>query len=328
VTGLVGFDTEHGGKAEVHPVWAMAIRVKDDPSDEVWAIFVRNWGNEGYCSQDQHYLDLLSNTFTFKLPWRSDESSVSIVEDQNATQFYTNDIQASGPHVSYAVNEGVLVTFTLSPPREHGTLIDGELHLYWSKVFAPPAQNKPVVPAIEQGFKSNTKVFVPPAQNKSAVPAIEQEDDPESHLSKLMDQMTPQQYQTFLAKLPKKNITKDGIVMPPAKAAVAVPHLSMLLPGQSYKTPSVRAEFSKYKAEKDQQIGGAWIAAFGSKKALLEAFNSTMNISQPLKGETSVTPNPSSVIIGNTTESKATAGFEAVLGGTALLIVYSFMRKR
>ncbi|MGH8247648.1 MAG: hypothetical protein ACREUU_14610 [Gammaproteobacteria bacterium] len=31
--------------------------VKTDPADEVWAIFVRNWGDEGFCSDKQHLLD-------------------------------------------------------------------------------------------------------------------------------------------------------------------------------------------------------------------------------------------------------------------------------
>jgi hypothetical protein len=62
VTGLMGLDCEHSCSTELHPVWAMAVRVKSDPADVVWAIFVRNWGNEGFCSQDQHYLDLIGGT--------------------------------------------------------------------------------------------------------------------------------------------------------------------------------------------------------------------------------------------------------------------------
>jgi hypothetical protein len=47
VTGLIGLDCEHDCHIEIHPVYAMAIRVKDDPSDETWAIFVRDFGTEG-----------------------------------------------------------------------------------------------------------------------------------------------------------------------------------------------------------------------------------------------------------------------------------------
>ena len=74
----------------MHPVHAMAIRVQDNPSDEVWAIFVRNWGNEGFCSDGQHFLPLTS--FTFGLPWRAGASSVSVRRFDR--DFLTNDHNA------------------------------------------------------------------------------------------------------------------------------------------------------------------------------------------------------------------------------------------
>ena len=71
VTGLVGLDCAHSCSPEVHPVWAMAVRVNDSAADEEWAIFVRRFGDEGFCSDDQHYLDeLQGDKFTFRLPWR------------------------------------------------------------------------------------------------------------------------------------------------------------------------------------------------------------------------------------------------------------------
>ena len=88
VTGLLGLDTEHAGaQAELHPAYAVAIRVNDDPSDETWAIFVRNWGNEGYCSSLPHPVDFPNNQYTFHLPpnpWVPDESSVSVREEETA----------------------------------------------------------------------------------------------------------------------------------------------------------------------------------------------------------------------------------------------------
>jgi hypothetical protein len=67
-TGLMGIDWVHTPGAESHPVWALAIQA----SLGSWAFFVRNWGDEGYCSSDQqHTLDGLpgGGTYTFKLPW-------------------------------------------------------------------------------------------------------------------------------------------------------------------------------------------------------------------------------------------------------------------
>src|SRR5262249_40245419 len=49
VTGLAGLDCEHGCWSELHPVWALAMNVQPSLEDDLWAIFVRNWGNEGFC---------------------------------------------------------------------------------------------------------------------------------------------------------------------------------------------------------------------------------------------------------------------------------------
>ena len=58
-------------KSELHPLYAMALRrdaVSNDPSDEGWLMFVRNRGDEGFCSSqlwDSGFTD-----YTFRLPWR------------------------------------------------------------------------------------------------------------------------------------------------------------------------------------------------------------------------------------------------------------------
>src|SRR6266849_9857038 len=70
VTGLIGLDCAHSCSTESHPVYAMAIHVEDDPADDVWAMFVRNWGNEGFCSDKDHQFAFTDNTYTFRLPWR------------------------------------------------------------------------------------------------------------------------------------------------------------------------------------------------------------------------------------------------------------------
>src|SRR5262249_47028594 len=49
--GLLGLDREHESKSEIHPVYALAIHTSTNPADDTWAIFVRNYGNEGWCSE-------------------------------------------------------------------------------------------------------------------------------------------------------------------------------------------------------------------------------------------------------------------------------------
>jgi hypothetical protein len=49
LTGMFGLDGEHSLKAELHPVYAMAIRSENlgnNPADEDWLMFVRNQGDD------------------------------------------------------------------------------------------------------------------------------------------------------------------------------------------------------------------------------------------------------------------------------------------
>ena len=239
VTGLVGLDCEHSCGAEVHPVHALAIRVKEDPADEVWAIFVRNWGNEGFCSANQHFLPLTS--FTFRLPWRPGVSAVNVRRFDR--DFLVNDSNASGPNVTSAVHEGVLVHFTLSPAREDGTRINGELHLQWSGSQIQPVQLLPQA------------VFAV----LSAQP--EEEENAEHRLGDLLAQMTPQQRETFLTTLPKKTISYDEIAPLPSEAR-AVPQLPVLLQVQPSQPLRVQAGNAVEKAARERRVLDAWCKAF------------------------------------------------------------------
>jgi len=127
VTGLFGLDCAHSvtdSNTELHPVYTMAIMVDDNPADQLWAIFVRNWGNEGYCATKPHPLDL--QTYSFRLPWKEGKTTAPII----SSHFLTNSTIVTGPEIQFALNEGVLVTFILPPP-EAGAWVHGELHLQW-----------------------------------------------------------------------------------------------------------------------------------------------------------------------------------------------------
>jgi hypothetical protein len=53
VIGMLGLDlAESDHHSELHPVYAMFIRMPGEPAGVHWAFFVRNWGNEGYCGPD------------------------------------------------------------------------------------------------------------------------------------------------------------------------------------------------------------------------------------------------------------------------------------
>lgn len=133
LTGMFGLDGEHTLKAELHPLYAMATRrdnYENDPRDEVWLIFVRNRGDEGYCSSQ--LWDAGFEDYTFRLPWLPDMTSVEV--NWSKTQFEGTD-GTSGPTVATlpapAAAAGVYVTFRLGPAAS-SPFIDGTLHLTWT----------------------------------------------------------------------------------------------------------------------------------------------------------------------------------------------------
>ena len=125
IAGLAGLDCEHGCATELHPVYEIAIYVNDDPLDDTWAIFVRNWGDEGYCSQDDHPLDTAG--LTFFIP----RAAASAVKLNTASTFLTNSSDASGPSVTLVAGQGAMVAFGLPDPGKKAR-INGELHLQWT----------------------------------------------------------------------------------------------------------------------------------------------------------------------------------------------------
>jgi len=127
VSGLMGLDCGHSCQSELHPVYALAMNVQPSIADDLWVFFVRNWGDEGFCSSDQHYLGLPNDTYTFRLPWKPGATSVSVTSQA----FYPYHNQNPPPVVTSVAGQGVFVTFKLDPPRQDGSMWDGELHLQW-----------------------------------------------------------------------------------------------------------------------------------------------------------------------------------------------------
>lgn len=156
LTGMFGLDGEHSLKAELHPLFAMAVHRADldaGPADEGWMMFVRNQGDEGYCSAWIWYGGF--DDYTFRLPWRAGATSVQV--DQARTTFEGTD-GTSPPLVSVmlpgSAAPGVYVTFHLGPPVPNTGIfspgasvpfVDGELHLTWSgpSIAAPRHRASP-----------------------------------------------------------------------------------------------------------------------------------------------------------------------------------------
>jgi len=133
VTGLVGLDTEHGGYSELHPVYAMAIEVDPDPSNDTWILFIRNRGNEGFCSRHDHPLPNLKK-FALLLP-KPANSQANGATFANDTSF-SSTIENNCPALRFdSAQQGVVVEFDLlqqpvgKPYR--GPMLEGEIHIQW-----------------------------------------------------------------------------------------------------------------------------------------------------------------------------------------------------
>ncbi len=245
VTGLLGLDCEHSCATELHPVYVMAIRVKDDPADETWAIFVRNWGNEGFCSQSQHYLDLFNNTYTLRLPWRSGASAVTVTESLFKT---TANARVSGPSVAYGAEQGVVLTFSLPRPEDRGR-VNGEVHLRWTEVNARAV--------VEEAS------LLRAVRGSAAPAAAEVEDNAEHRIEALLGKMTPAQRTTFQAKLPRKVVAMDTLALPKA-APVALPARRVELAVRR-AVPKIRSVPDADKAARDTRNLEVLRTSFGGK---------------------------------------------------------------
>jgi hypothetical protein len=192
MTGLAGLDLVHGTASEIHPVHVLAIRQTAAASagNDAWSIFVRNFGDEGYCSEDQHYLD--SATVTLRLP-RPDgvDPRAQVTGLLAATQFIGHNISEVGPEVFSAPNQDTLVTFHLNSggffhDEDHLAFVVGELHMAWP-TLGTPAPSSPL----------NASTAVPPTPSTAEE---EEESEPEDLLSNAVAQLSPAQFQEFTAR--------------------------------------------------------------------------------------------------------------------------------
>lgn len=144
VTGVLGLDCVHEFDAELHPVLAFAARVETSAGGELWALFVRERGNEGFCSQSKHRLP--EGNFAFRLPWRSGMTNVCV--DPTRTRIRSDPDLNVAVNVEYTPNDSISVTFpTNGAPEDF--LVHGELALQWdcSPVVPASLQQRPRPPA-------------------------------------------------------------------------------------------------------------------------------------------------------------------------------------
>lgn len=244
VSGLAGLDCEHDCYTEIHPVWLLAIRTRQDAYKDVWAIFARNWGNEGYCSRYQHHLLLASNQYKVSLPWRAGATGVNVA----GSAFYAN---MSGLSWWWGTQAGskVNTTFQLPAPDSHGR-IHGELVLNWTYPVAQAA-------AARAQFEAEAA-----AEAAAGVrPEIEKEGNTgEMLVADLIRGLEPTQRKSFQRAQGATPTVRDAAPMIAAGRRAAVEALTAAPP-----TPAVRAVDDKARAAVDRRTLRALRDAYGGK---------------------------------------------------------------
>ena len=247
VSGLIGLDCAHSCASELHPVWAMALRVKSDPADETWAVFVRRHGNEGFCSDHQHFLDNLSNdTFTFRLPWRQGAIGVTV----NGSTTFESELGFATGSLAFANNQGVLLSFKVPLITDplFKEMVNGELHLKW------------IVP---RGGDLHPPLdgLMPVGDLATARVVEETEDDLEETVGKLYSAMTPAQRAIVVDKAPEPKAPRQKKVLRLA-APMQVAQLPLRIL-QRRRGPVATAVLDPQKRLQDQQRLDALHAVYG-----------------------------------------------------------------
>lgn len=82
VIGEIGVDGVHGGYVESHPVFAMGLKVNEQSGahqvTETWAFFLKNFGNEGGCSDKIEFWDNPDGDYFIPLEWPIGANAVKI----------------------------------------------------------------------------------------------------------------------------------------------------------------------------------------------------------------------------------------------------------
>ena len=133
VVGLLGIDSQHGNKSglssELNPAYAMFVHVQNDATQDKWAFFVKNWGNEGYCGDNEQSLDpIRSNTLKIRI---RHPGKTTFGLTQNVWVYGDDSDEFNKQSWNYQeTNDGVLLTFQLRNADTHSGFV-GDLTFNW-----------------------------------------------------------------------------------------------------------------------------------------------------------------------------------------------------
>ena len=100
---------------------------QDDPNDDTWSFFVRNWGNEGFCSTNDHRVS--TRQMTVRLP-RLGAVDVQLLCAPNRRRSHEADFSLLRGNRSWWWRR--FGDISAAPADQHGVVF-GELHLKWRR---------------------------------------------------------------------------------------------------------------------------------------------------------------------------------------------------
>ncbi len=250
VTGLVGIDAAHTPAAELHPVYAIAMQTTRDPRAPLrggvdqWALFARNWGNEGYCSSNDHPIP--AGPITVRIPWLNGARGVNLLSQprpatsvKNVGSFF-DAMNVGHPGITERVlpGEGVLLTFDLSTNPSNEPEYWGTIDLQWT--FTPHQLPVGGLPAGSPGNRAPTPAMHRPGAGDK---------DVEGLIDALFQRLSPKVRTTLLASIPPL-----GVITHRAKRVRTVmrppPIAPLVKPGAFFpRTPTDHAVLKRGNAQ-------------------------------------------------------------------------------
>lgn len=202
VIGLVGLDYEHSSFSELHPLYVLAINYEDLK----WSFFVRNWGNEGYCSEGKN-------------PWDVTSIKVILSNPTAADGFVTKSavFGTTGTAISsaFAPGEGIILDVQLPAPAKEGFVV-GDVEVQWVAPAPVPTS----------------------ASNAAKAQVVRRNDNEQERIGTILDRLPPARQRRWLqARKALAAARPSGPARP--LTLVALPKLTAI-PTPVGTSPSVR----------------------------------------------------------------------------------------
>lgn len=247
IIGLIGMDEMHGTYSEIHPVHALAIREGDqeftgdvlDPADDRWFFFVRNWGDEGECSHEQHYLDATEISLQFPPPvLKGPNQPTFTTATLNEAQTQVLGSGTGTDHSFFSGKEGTFVTFNLAS-GDTQSFVFGEISLNWTSAGGSSSR------------RSRGEGRTPRPQRPAWIAGESERQRPEIGLRILWDGFTPEQRQTYSEivsalyppKAPRASIPlKFRVSKTPPRRSRVVPRVHVAPATEKLRRDSVRLQ--------------------------------------------------------------------------------------